>query len=69
MAEAAVTFEHVRIAGELDPDIGKNGHQQCAECLELLPRVPNLADAEALFRRGPKKTGTRGRQEATLRLP
>jgi hypothetical protein len=41
-----VNLEDVRRVGELDADDGEDRHQTLAECLELLPRVPDLADLQ-----------------------
>ena len=39
-------LEDVRRAGELDAGGGEDRHQTLAESLELLPRIPDLADLE-----------------------
>ena len=39
-----VNLEDVRRAGELDAGGGEDRHQTLAESLELLPRIPDLAD-------------------------
>ena len=41
--------DHLRLA-RLDPDVCQDRHQALAERVELLLRVPDLADAEGAFR-------------------
>ena len=41
-----VDLEYLRLA-RLNPDIGKHGPQSLAKRFELLPRVPDFADANA----------------------
>ena len=43
-------LEDVRRVGELDADAGKNRHQTLTEGLELLLRVPDLADLKGAIR-------------------
>src|SRR3954454_7110785 len=42
-----VNLEDVRRVGELDVGAGEDRHQTLTEGLELLPRVPDLADLKA----------------------
>ena len=37
-----VNLEHLRIAYELDPNIGQYRHQTLTERVELLPRIPRF---------------------------
>jgi hypothetical protein len=45
-----VNVEDVRRIGELNADTGEDRHQALPERLELLPRVPDLADAKVAVR-------------------
>src|SRR5215213_11199045 len=40
-----VNLQHLWFAG-IDPNLGQHGHEPLAECVELLPGVPDLADAK-----------------------
>jgi hypothetical protein len=39
-----VDLEDLRLAGKLDPGLGQHRHEALTERLELLPRIPDLAD-------------------------
>ena len=45
-----MNLEDVRRVGELDAGTGEDRHQTIAEGLELLPRVPDLADPKVAIR-------------------
>ena len=45
-----VNVEDVRRIGELDADAGEDRHQTLVEGLELLPRIPDLADLKVAIR-------------------
>src|SRR3954468_7061679 len=45
-----VDLEHLGLAFELDPSVLEHRHQTLAEGVELLARVPNLANAEIPLR-------------------
>ena len=47
---AVVNFEDLRGAGKLDSNVSQNRHQPFTERLELLPRDPDLADAQVAVR-------------------
>ena len=42
-----VNVEHLRLAFELDANVGQYRHQTLTERVELFPRIPNFADSEA----------------------
>jgi hypothetical protein len=41
-----VNLEDLRFGGEPDSNVGEDGHEVLSEGLELLSRIPDLADAE-----------------------
>src|SRR3990172_2206902 len=48
--DGVVSLEDLWSAGKLDSDVGQNGHHPLSERLQLLLRVPNLADVETVVR-------------------
>jgi hypothetical protein len=48
--DEVVNLEDLWLAGQLDPDVGKYGHQLIAKRLQLLSRVPDLADSQVVRR-------------------
>src|SRR6266496_3138300 len=45
-----VDLEHLGLARKLDPDVLQHRHETLAERVELLSRVPDLADSEVTVR-------------------
>lgn len=48
--ENVVDLKHFGLARKLDPDIVQHGHEALTERVELLLRVPDLADSEVAVR-------------------